>query len=146
MISIKIDSAAVERQLAELARRGRDLNPVMRKIAGSMLDSVEENFEQQGRPKWKKLAPQTIERRRKKGHWPGKILQATGQLAASVNARSTANSAIVGTNKEYAALHQFGGRTTIGGRSIFVPARPFLTIPDTDIEDISKMIADYLIK
>ena len=56
----------------------------MKHIAGIMLDSVEENFEKEGRPdKWTSLAKPTIKQRIKKGYWPGRILQVRGELAAS---------------------------------------------------------------
>lgn len=51
----------------------------MRNIADIMQDSVEENFEKEGRPeKWEKLKPSTIKQRSKKGYWQGRILQMRG--------------------------------------------------------------------
>ncbi|MBI5727558.1 MAG: phage virion morphogenesis protein, partial [Ignavibacteriales bacterium] len=46
------------------------------RIASDLLEAVYKNFEAEGRPeKWKTLAPSTIRERRRKGYWPGKILQ-----------------------------------------------------------------------
>lgn len=53
MIQIKIDDKAVQKMLKDLSRRGGNLRPVMKNIAGIMHDAVEENFEQEGRTKWK---------------------------------------------------------------------------------------------
>ena len=81
----------------------------MTEIAGVMLDAVEENFEQEGRPeKWTPLADATVEDRRKKGFGPEHpILQRTGTLAASVQAHSSRSEAMVTTNLRYAAIHKF---------------------------------------
>ena len=72
-----------------------------------MEDSVEENFKQAGRSdKWQELAKSTIKQRTKKGHWPGKILQVRCELASSITSYYDSDSAVVGTNKVYAAIHQ----------------------------------------
>jgi phage gpG-like protein len=94
-----------------------------------------------------------------------KILQRTGRLASSITPAHDATSATVGTNLVYAAIHQFGGTTKphvilpkdrkalhFGG--IFakrvnhpgskIPARPYLTITDTDGTLIEEAMANYL--
>jgi phage gpG-like protein len=53
MIEIKIDDREVQRMLKDLSGKGKNMRPVMRNVAGIMHDAVEENFEQEGRPKWK---------------------------------------------------------------------------------------------
>jgi phage virion morphogenesis protein len=94
----------------------------MRVAAGIMADSVEENFEGQGRPKWRSLAASTVRQRSKEGSWPGKILQRSGSLAQSVTRHSDATSATVGTNKNYAAIQHFGGQAG-RSRKVTIPAR-----------------------
>ena len=84
MIEILIDSAKLVAALRRLIASGRDLTPAMRRAAGIMHDAVEENFEQEGRPKWKSLAASTIKQRSKDGSWPGKVLQRRGNLARSI--------------------------------------------------------------
>lgn len=107
--------------LASLGRfeaAGADLSPLMRIFAGMLADTVEENFAQQGRPKWTALSARTIRERQKKGYWPGKILQRRGELARSVHQGSNRNSAWVATNLRYAKIHHYGGeiqRAPFGG-------------------------------
>lgn len=52
----------------------------------------------------------------------------------------------VGTGKEYAAIHQFGGITAPGsmipGKEI--PSRPFLGLSDDDETEILNIIRDYV--
>ena len=96
-----------------------------------------------------------------------KILQDTGRLAASISGRATKDQAIVGTNVVYAAIHQFGGSTgpriirPKGKKALFwpgakhpvtsvkhpgskIPARPFLHLERSDIEDIKTAMVRYL--
>lgn len=142
-IEITVESQALTDLLQRLAQRTGDLSPLMGSIANDMLDEVEENFEQQGRPKWKPLAESTIERREKLGYWPGKILQMRGELAAAVQTFSSANEAGVSVAKTYAAIHQFGGQAGRGKKTT-IPARPFLGLSEEALKGISRRIEEWL--
>ncbi|MEW5819919.1 MAG: phage virion morphogenesis protein [Cyanobacteriota bacterium] len=110
-----------------------------------MMDSVEENFAQQGRPKWKGLAESTKKQRKKEGKWPGIILQKSqGGLAQSITSEYGDDYAIVGTNKVYAAIHQFGGPAG-RGKKVKIPARPYLNLGGDAVEEIINNIKKYLI-
>jgi len=141
-IEIKIDNKEIQ-ELLKLAGKTENLRPLMKNIAGIMMDSVEENFEQEGRPKWEKLSPVTIKSRTKKGYYPGKILQMRGELAASITSKYDDNSALVGTSKVYAAIHQFGGDAG-RNKKVEIPARPFLSLSDEDINKIKDETLKYL--
>jgi phage virion morphogenesis protein len=101
----------------KIARRAGNTVGLMGQCAGIMHDEVEENFEKEGRPdKWRPLAQSTIRARRRKGNWPGKILQVRGRLAASFQEKHDNNTAIVGTNVKYAAIQHFGGESKHAAR------------------------------
>lgn len=142
-IEIKIDDKQLQQALNRLADKTSDLRPLMQNIAGILEDSVEENFEQEGRPKWKELAKPTIKQRRKKGYWPGRILQMRGELASSITSSYDSNSAIVGTNKVYAAIHQFGGKAG-RNKKVKIPARPYLLLTEIEINKIVYCIINSL--
>ena len=100
----------------------------MKNIAGIFAYSTEENFKNEGRPdKWIDLAESTKKQREKKGHWPGQILQVTGQLAASINTYYDNDSAVIGSNLDYAAIHQLGGQAG-KNKSVDIPARPYILL------------------
>lgn len=66
-IEIKIDNKAVNEKLLELAKRGENLRPLMKNIAGIFASSTEENFKEEGRPdKWTELTEITKENRKRK--------------------------------------------------------------------------------
>lgn len=164
-IRLKIDSDRMDESMRGLASAGRDASPLMRVIVGDMLHAVETNFRLEGRPPWAGLAPSTQAARAAKGYWPGKILQRTGQLAASITGEYDATSAVVGTNLAYAAAHQLGAKTkahrieprnkkalAFGGRVLKsvmhpgsnIPARPFLLLDDPDEDTIVGRVTAYL--
>ncbi len=142
-VRVKIVDAAAQRGLEELLRAGRDLRPAMRDIAQGLESEVEFNFAAGGRPRWTPLKNPPEHRQ------GGQVLQDSGQLAASVVTDHGSNFAQIGSNKEYAAIHQFGGKTkahtikavnkkalAFGGKfarqvnhpGSDIPARPYLPI------------------
>jgi phage virion morphogenesis protein len=143
-IEIKIDNKAVNEKLLELAKRGENLRPLMKNIAGIFASSTEENFKEEGRPdKWTELAEITKENRKKKKKWPGQILQVEGQLAASVNTQYDDESVVIGSNKDYAAIHQLGGKAG-RNKKVSIPARPYLKLTDDDFDEILHETEKYL--
>ena len=143
-IEIKIDNKAVNEKLLELAKRGENLRPLMKNIAGIFASSTEENFKEEGRPdKWTDLAESTKKQRTKQKKWPGQILQVSGQLAASVNTQYDDDSAVIGSNKDYAAIHQLGGNAG-RNKKVSIPARPYLLLTDADYEEILNATEKFL--
>lgn len=158
--------------LIALSGKLKNLTPLMRMVAADLKDSVMENFTRQsaaGKP-WAKLKASTIKERKKKGY-TGAILQRRGGgegLKGSITAKHTTDSASVGTNKVYAAIHQFGGiihrssiktyarkkkaglKTNKPGSnkmsSIRIPARPFLIISQKDVDAVKDKVLAYLTK
>jgi len=165
MIDIDIPFAPVIRALRELASSLEDRRELMVSLAGIMHGAVEANFAAQGRPRWAPLHEGTIAGRRKTKHWPGQILQRSGQLAASVTPYSDNDQAVVGTNKAYAAIQHFGGTTSphvirpkfaralaFGGVVVRqvnhpgskIPARPFLTLTPEDGDELVHATWEFL--
>ena len=143
-IEIKLDNKEVESRLLDWVKRSENLRPLMKNIAGIMADSTEENFKEEGRPKWKDLSEKTKTARKKTGHYPGQILQVSGQLALSVTTQYDDSFAVIGSNKVYAAIHQLGGHAGKNKKTT-IPARPYLNLCEKDFNDILKIISNYLI-
>jgi phage virion morphogenesis protein len=135
MFTVELDHQRLQDALRKVEWAVGDLAPLMRGIAAELLSQTEENFEKEGRPEWTGLSDTTIERRAKNGNWPGQMLQVSAAgLAASVTSLATDSSALVGSNKPYAAMMHFGGE-----KSDFphlwgdIPGRPFLPM---DVEGV----------
>jgi len=154
-----------------LKQRLKDKSKVLAAVAETMRTAVLKNFETEGsrigKP-WQKLSDKTIEQRQRKGYWPGKILQRTGQLKRSIISSYGEDYAQVSTNLIYAAIQNYGGvihrsslktflRKKREGKiaskpkqnrmsTIKIPARPFMVLNNQDIEKIKKKIVSALTK
>ena len=143
-IEIKLDNQEVQNRLLELASKCENLRPLMKNIAGIFAYSTEENFKNEGRPeKWLDLAESTKKQREKKRKWPGQILQVEGKFAASINTFYDDDSAVIGSNLDYAAIHQLGGQAG-RNKSVSIPARPYLKLTDSDYKEIIQEIEKHL--
>ena len=124
--------------------------------------TIKERFDKEQAPdgtKWKPLSPARIKQRLKR-HKSGnmKILQDTGKLRRSVQYEAGQTYVRIGSNLEYARIHQFGGTINIKQfrtfkktyshyvlkRSVFIPARPFLGVTPNERQHINDMFRAYL--
>lgn len=154
MFTVELDHQRLQTALRKVEWAVGDLAPLMRGIAAELGSQTEENFEAEGRPDWADLSDVTTTRREKNGNWPGQMLQVSAAgLAASVTTHATDSSALVGSNKPYAAMMQFGG-----DKSDFphlwgdIPGRPYLPMnaegelqPETE-EAILELAMNHLEK
>lgn len=133
MIDIQIDNLFVVQNQIERLGRGLGDNRylLMRRLAGTMHKAVQQNFRQGGRPKWLGL---------KYRH--GKPLTDTGALRNSLSELYDNDTALVGTNMVYAAIHHFGGMAG-RNRKVRIPARPFMTLTNEDKQDLLDDVQDY---
>lgn len=116
----------------------------MKNIAGIFSYSTEENFKEEGIPeKWVDLAESTKKQRTKKRKWPGQILQVEVKLAASINTYYDNDSAVIGSNLEYAAIHQLGGLAG-KNKTTEIPARPYLFLTEDDYSEVLSECEKYL--
>ncbi|QZD72889.1 phage virion morphogenesis protein [Pseudomonas sp. 3-2] len=130
MLIIEINHQHLQQTLNQIESAVGDLTPLMQTIATELASQTEENFQHEGRPQWPELSDVTTENRAKHGYWPGQILQVSAAgLAASIITHATDRTAMVGSNKPYAAMMQFGGEQSdfpqLWGD---IPARPYLPI------------------
>ncbi|MCV4713510.1 phage virion morphogenesis protein, partial [Escherichia coli] len=103
LVSITINDKSLRRSLRALDLAATDLEPAMRRIAGTLLAETQFNFLDEGRPGW--MPSLAAEER------DGQTLQDTGRLMGSVSTDHDDRQAVVGTNVVYVAIHQFGGKT-----------------------------------
>ena len=131
----------------------KNISPILHEVGNLAKNEAELSFEKETSPfgdKWTPLSKQTL--KHKKG---SKILTESSMLQRSINSRtklqqtktSTQGSVSIGTNLEYAPIHQFGGKA---GKNLKanIPARPFLPFKDGDIpndlkEDIKETILNH---
>lgn len=148
MIETDVKDEGLLPMLARVVAGLQNPTALFQELAGTLADETEKNFAAQGRPQWLGLKPPVNPRRA-----GGKILQDSGQLAASVVTDYGRDFARVGSNKVYAQIHQLGGTTSahvilpkhakalaFNGRVVKrvqhpgseIPARPFMPFEGTD--------------
>lgn len=132
----------VENMLNGMALRASQMKPAMNVAAQVMLTSVRENFTSGGRPtRWKGLAEST--KKNRIGEKPLTVAGMRGGLKGSLHTDATTNEAIVGTDKPYAAIHNFGGFAG-RGYSVYIPKREYLMFQSDDMPQIQAAILRYL--
>jgi len=157
-ITISVNDKEVSQALHALQEKVIDLRPVLLKIGELLQESTEDrlnsgkNVDPTGKP-WVTLQPWYQEQKKRN---QGKILSLNGHLADSINHDViNGDTVVVGTNKEYAAIHQFGGvirpktakALNVGGRAVkkvTIPARPFLGVSNQDKENILDAVLDHM--
>ena len=136
-----IGDEQLKRTLGAIGRFSRRPRLAMRDMGAVLEEQTEENFAAEGRPKWQPLSEVTIRARlggkkayRKDGGLRKsaertkqlmKILQDSGQLAASVHSQYGDDYTMVGAARPYARIQQLGGKAG-RGHKVTIPARPYL--------------------
>jgi phage gpG-like protein len=174
MIKQKIDDSAWNDRIKRLKRNCEDMTKPLDECAEVLVSSIEQNFAAEGRfsepGSWRggssKWQPSGAAKKR-----GGMTLSDSGQLRASVqkNVQSykVANGARaeVATNKEYAAVHNFGfddevtvkahKRTLQSGKVVSVRehtrhmkviATPFMVVQDEDMEEMIDILDMHIMK
>lgn len=145
--------------------------PLKRAVQQVIIPSIQQNFEQEGRPSWEPHSPATEEIRERLGNPVGKILRSTGALQTAMsryNLWTVNNNAAILLDIPlwYGKLHQEGygqGGPKVGfqerqkkirqairtGRKVqnfkfSIPARPFVMIQDEDIPKIEQVFEQWL--
>lgn len=177
MINTEIKLAKIEKKLRGMKKRGKNMTPVFRRIAAVMVEAVEENFDAGGRydsaknmigggKRWEDHAPTTVKTRTAKGTLPKArrpILEESGRMIASLDAKASSKSATVSVGVEYAEAHQFGatingtvqipshkrGNSTVRAHTrkvnIEIPARPFMNIQPHDLDEILDDLGTFIV-
>jgi len=114
-ITIDVDDAELKHALGKLQKFVKSgLQPTMDEIGARLEMSTLRRFETETAPSgepWERS--QAADRRGRPGsdRRRGQTLTASGRLRDSITRFVSGDSVVVGTNVEYAAIHQFGGKT-----------------------------------
>lgn len=111
MMQLTVKDGPLRRALKNIAAAGADMTPLMRALAGTLATETAVNFEEEGRPPW---VPSLAAQKR-----DGMTLSDTGHLQRSITTAYDARSAVIGTDVEYARLHQLGGTVARKGREVY---------------------------
>ena len=143
MNKLKIDDLVIK--INNMENNLKDLSPVMKKISIDMKSKTNLNFRKQSDPmgnKWLKSKKKT-----------GMTLSDTGDLKQGISSYYGDDFAMIGTNKIYARIHQYGGIIkSRGGKAtlrtktgIVIPQRKFIGMNKKMKERYGKWLQEYTI-
>jgi len=121
---------------------------LMAKIGKAMKGHATRRFQAGAGPEGEKWKPLAGPRKNRKGRDgkpeknPKPILD-TARLRDSISFSATPSEVHVGSNVEYARIHQLGGQAG-RGRKVTIPARPYLGLSEEDKEEIADLVKQHL--
>lgn len=147
-VDIQFTNGTVLQVLNSLLDKLDDLSEPMNDIAAVLESATEGAFAAEADPTtgqaWVSLSDTYLKANPKRQG--GKILQASaGGLAASITADSGDFWAAIGSNKIYAAIHQFGGTDDMPAGSAGIPARTYLGVGREDEQSMLGILGGYLL-
>lgn len=110
-VNLEVKDKQLLKLFDNMATKAKGSRKMMRAIGKVITDYIEQNFETEGQnsgDKWEPWSDDYKKARERIGRGEGKILTLGGELRNSIRRKYTDTSVIVGTNKEYAAVHNFG--------------------------------------
>lgn len=143
--SFRMDLSDMMGGVARAINKMGDTGPLMQAIGEALVVSTLERFEdgkcpdgQSWKPSKRAVAEGGLTLVDK-----GRLKKSFGEDAPGFEATRT--HVVVGTNVEYAGIHQFGGEA---GRNhaVFLDPRPFLGISEEDRQEIQGTMVDHLAK
>ncbi len=166
IIQCKFDDSAVRAALELMRAKLRSMEPFMKNVGEELVRETQQvRFPTMTAPdgtRWAPLKPATMARKKKNAD---RILFASGQLCQSIRYQASSSRVLVGTNKVYGAIHQFGGEIPknrgrnlqkaagsgreilarrASSRGIRMPARPFLGFSEATRVRILEIAEYYL--
>lgn len=133
-VGIEIDDAELRAAIGRLVSRLSNPAPVLDNVGRRLVASTIQRFERQQAPDGTPWKPS--QRAEAEG---GVTLTDTARLRQSITHRVSGDAVEVGTNVVYGAIHQFGGRAG-RGRSVMLPARPYLGVDAGDRRAILRIV------
>ncbi|KZY44234.1 virion morphogenesis protein [Pseudoalteromonas shioyasakiensis] len=136
---------AVSDVLTQLVNNLDDLAPALGNVGEHLMLTHRDHFDQQRSPDgdpWQPLSPEYAKRKKKN---KDKILRLNDILRDTFAYNVGDESLEFGTNMEYAAIHQFGGESSMVPRLAAIPARPFLGLSSDDEQEVIEILSDFLI-
>lgn len=128
----------LDKAVGGAAKRLADHQRLLKTVGETLVSSSVQRFQDGQDPEGK--AWKVSKRAEAEG---GQTLVDNSDLRKSIDYATTADSVLVGSNKEYAAIHQKGGQAG-RGLKVTIPARPYLGFSQEDHDEVQALLAEHL--
>lgn len=135
---VSLNWGGFDKALGKAAHKLGNTQALMESVGEALVSGTLKRFQDEEDPtgtKW----PQS-KRAAKEG---GQTLTDTALLRRSIDYAATPDKVMVGSNLQYARIHQMGGKTG-KGHKVTMPARPYLGVSAEDMEEVRETVADFL--
>lgn len=135
---VSLNWGGFDKALGKAAHRLGNTQALMESVGDALVSGTLKRFDAEEDPtgtKWPKS-----KRAAKEG---GQTLTDTALLRRSIDYAATPGKVMVGSNLQYARIHQMGGKTG-KGHKVTMPARPYLGVSAEDMEEVRETVADFL--
>lgn len=141
MSEVEIDLRDVERGIAAMLRRGRQLGPVFRKLRQPMRQDLRQHAKDKEGPDgdWPALAMSTVLARRGRRRRSRRLL---GRLPQAVKMFVSTDSVAAVSRVPWSGVHQDGGKV---GRGATIPKREFMWLSPNFLEKATDEIAESIL-
>jgi phage virion morphogenesis protein len=140
--AFEFDDREFQAVCGEVIARGSRLRPMLAEAGFGLLRSTQARFDTETDPDgipWAALKPETLAHKR-----TDKKLREGGYLYGGLGTEAFDDYVDVFADREYAAIHQFGGTAEMALGPAAVPARPFMGFSKEDAELVLRIARDYI--
>ena len=154
-ISVELDMAELQQIIGQAVVQLNHPQLLFEQVGETLIKIHQDRFARQVSPDGQSWAPLSAWYRDQKSQNQDKILTLRGHLSQTLSYNTTQDGLEFGSNRVYAAIHQFGGTIrpkkakalNVGGRpakSVTIPARPWLGVGQNDQREILNTVKDHL--
>lgn len=137
--------ALVQQRLNQLTERAGNLQPAFEDIGEMLLLSHFERWGREESPDGTPWAPLNEDYRKRKKRNQGNILRLYDHLRDTLAYQASPSELLFGSNRVYAAIHQFGGSPDMKPALAAIPAREHLGLTEDDQTSVLDILELYLL-
>ena len=146
-IEITLDTKKIQKAFQKSFEILKDFKPALRVARQVLLHAIDENFETEGVSSGNKYQDWSDYYKKVRQKIGGKILHLDGVLRKSITGIVRKDSVIISTEKEYAAVHNFGFEgPDKNGRMMNMPQREFFRLTEYDWMNLEDEIMQNIAK
>lgn len=152
---VSLNWGGFDKAIGNAMKKMANKKALMASVGEALVSGTIQRFTREESPKGEKWQPSE-----RAAAEDGQTLSDTGRLRKSIDYAATPSKVMVGSNADYARIHQMGGTVKpkgkkalkfkgLDGKDVFVkqvdiPARPYIGVSKQDMDEVRETITDFL--